>query len=187
MNHPPRTRLWSLLLPLALASATFLAATPASAESYVRTRNFGIGFQFGSPTALTFKSFGSYGTAIDGGLGVSGYGGYGRCRDANGNWYYCGAPGVSDISLHLDYLWQRPLARGAVNLDWHYGFGGRAIFFRALDSADRALALIARMPLGIDIGFNGPVEVFAEIDPGIVVVPPIYFALDAAIGVRFFF
>jgi hypothetical protein len=162
------------------------ASATAHATEVGSSRTFGLGFQIGDPTALIGKVFVGRGNALDFGVGFGGYG-YARCRDNNGHWYYCGDRYGRDLSLHADYLWQENLVRQQVNLDWHIGAGGRIAFWDAWD--DRTVALIARMPLGLDLTFARPsfLEVFFEIAPGIMIAPRLDFDLDAALGVRFYF
>jgi hypothetical protein len=162
------------------------AVGTANATEVGSSRNFGLGFQLGDPTAFTGKAFIGGLNAIDFGLGFGGYG-YGRCRDPEGRRYYCGDRGWSDLSLHADFLWQDNLVHSTARLDWHIGAGGRLIFWDAFDRG--YIDVIARMPLGLDLTFQRPgfIEVFFEIAPGIVIIPFAWFDLDADIGVRFYF
>jgi hypothetical protein len=175
------------LISVIVLSLTIVAGAGATAHAQVGTgRTFGLGFQVGDPTALIGKVFIGGGNAIDFGLGFGGFG-YARCRDANNHWYYCGDRYGRDWSLHADYLWQDNLVRGQAKLDWHIGAGARMEFWDAWDGG--RVGLIARMPVGLDLTFARPnfLEVFFEIAPGIVIVPPLFFDLDAALGVRFYF
>jgi hypothetical protein len=45
------------------------------------------------------------------------------------------------------------------------------------------------MPLGLDLTFARPhfLEVFVEIAPGLIILPPLWPDIDAAVGVRFYF
>jgi hypothetical protein len=161
------------------------ARATARATEVGNGRTFGLGFQLGDPTALIGKVFVGGGNALDFGLGFGGFG-YNRCRDSFGHWYYCGDTYGRDWSIHADYLWEDNLAhQSQVRLDWHIGAGARMEFWNGGGN----LALIARMPLGLDLTFARPsfLEIFFEIAPGIMIVPPVYFDLDAALGVRFYF
>jgi hypothetical protein len=177
------------LLSVMVLSLTIVAGTSATAHATEvgNGRNFGLGFQLGDPTALIGKAFIGRGNAIDFGLGFGVGWGYARCRDSHGDWYYCGDRYGRNWSLHGDYLWQDNLVRGRAQLDWHIGAGARIDFWDAFDGG--RVAVTARMPIGLDLSFDRPnfLEVFFELDPGIVIVPPLIFDLDAAIGVRFFF
>jgi hypothetical protein len=176
------------LISVMVLSVTIVAGAGATARATEvgNGRNFGLGFQLGDPTALIGKVFIGRGNAIDFGLGLGGWG-YSRCRDRNNNWYYCGDRYGHDFSIHGDYLWQDNLVHQQAKLDWHIGAGARMIFWDAFDGG--RVALIGRMPIGLDLTFQRPsfLEVFFEVAPGIMVVPPLYFDIDAALGVRFYF
>jgi len=174
-----------LVMVLSLTAVAGASAT-ANATEVGGSRNFGLGFQVGDPTALIGKVFVGSGNAIDFGVGFGGWG-YGRCRDRQGRWYYdCGGYG-RDLSLHGDFLWQENLVRSQVKLDWHIGGGARVIFWDTWD--DTYVALLGRMPIGLDLTFNRPsfLEVFFEVGPGIQIWPRLDFDIDAALGVRFYF
>jgi hypothetical protein len=175
------------LFSVIVLSLTVVAGASATAHAQVgHGRNFGLGFQLGDPSALIGKVFVGSGNAFDFGLGFGGWG-YNRCRDSHGTWYYCGDRYGRDWSIHADYLWQDNLVHQQAKLDWHIGGGARMIFWDTFDGGD--LALIARMPIGLDLSFQRPnfIEVFFEIAPGIMIVPPLRPDLDAALGIRFFF
>jgi hypothetical protein len=98
-------------------------AIRAQATEVGNSRNFGLGFQIGEPTAITAKAFLGRGHAMDFGLGFGGWG-YGWCRDANGNGYRCDDLN-HNLSLHADYLYQDNIVNMTNRLDWYAGFGGR--------------------------------------------------------------
>jgi hypothetical protein len=171
----------------ALALTILAGATGTAAATEVgNSRRIGIGFQIIDPTAIIGKLFIGRGNAIDAGLGFGGVG-YVRCRGPNNAYRYCDNIG-SFWSIHADYLWEDTLVHeGNLKLDWHIGVGGRIIFD---NTSDRGYVdLIARMPLGLDFTFARPsfLEAFVEIAPGLVIVPPLWFDIDAALGVRFYF
>jgi hypothetical protein len=149
------------------------------------SRRIGLGFQLGDPTAIIGKIFLGGGHAFDGGLGFGGFG-YVRCGPRS-NYRYC--DNIGNLwSLHADYLWQENLVvQGGLKLDWHVGVGGRVIFDNTADSS--YVDLIARLPLGLDFTFARPsfLEAFVEIAPGLVIVPPLWFDIDVALGVRGYF
>jgi hypothetical protein len=160
------------------------AVAPAQATEVGGARTFGLGFQIGDPTAIIGKLFLGSGNAIDFGVGFAGFG-YSRCRDVNNRWYYCSRA----LSVHGDFLWQENIVRGTAKLDWHIGVGGRVVFNSAFNDGRDDVLLIARMPLGLDLTFARPhfIEVFFEIAPGLIFIPELWFDVDAAIGVRFYF
>ena len=179
------TRLISVMV-LSLTVVAGASAT-ANATEVGSARRFGLGFQVGDPTAIIGKAFIGGENAIDFGVGFGGYG-YNRCRDRNGNWHDCGGYG-NDLSLHADLLWQENLTHQQVKLDWHLGGGARMIFWNSFENQGGYVALIGRMPIGLDLSFQRPnfLEVFLEIAPGIQVFPRLWFELDFALGVRFYF
>jgi hypothetical protein len=167
---------------IAVVALTLLGTGRAQATEVGGSRTFGLGFQFPAPTAITGKLFIGGGNAVDFGVGF-GAPDYYHCRAH----YDCGAYGHY-VSLHADYLWQDNIVRhGGLKLDWHIGAGARFALENAFDHG--YAVLIARMPLGLDFTFARPsfLEAFIELAPGIMIVPPLYFALDAVIGVRFYF
>jgi hypothetical protein len=177
----PMTRVTGITV-LALA----VLCGEAQATEVGTSRRIGIGIQLIDPTAIVGKVFIGHGNAIDGGLGFGSVG-YVRCRGPNNRYDYCDSFGHF-WSLHADYLWQDNLVRqGGLTLDWHIGAGGRIIFD---NTSDRGYVdLIARMPLGLDFTFAKPsfLEAYVEIAPGLVIVPPLWFDIDAALGVRLYF
>jgi hypothetical protein len=177
------TRLTVVAVAIAV---TVVTAAPAQATEVGSGRNFGLGFQIGEPFALIGKLFLGGENALDFGLGFSGFG-YRRCRDANGNRRFCDF-GDRDVSIFGDFLWQQPLARpSGVNIDWHFGFGARLLFENT--STGTFVDLIGRVPVGLDFTFPRPpfLELFAEIVPGLLIVPPLYLNIDVGVGARFYF
>ena len=169
---------------LAILSA---GANRAQATEVGNSRNFGLGFQIGDPTAITAKAFLGRGHALDFGLGFGGWG-YGWCRDANGNGYRCDDLN-HNISLHADYLYQENIVNMTNRLDWYAGFGGRVIMSAYGDNnLSHDVVVIARVPIGIAASFRRPdfLEAYLEIVPGIAVFP-LGFNIDFGLGVRAFF
>jgi hypothetical protein len=171
---------------LATTLSLTLGATAGTAQATEvgSSRTVGLGVQIIDPFAIIGKVFIGHGKAIDAGLGFAGYG-YVRCRRPNDQSQYCGS---RFFSIHSDYLWEDVLVReGNLKLDWHIGAGGRIIFDNGSDRG--YVDLIARMPLGLDFTFARPsfLEAFVEIAPGLVIVPPVWFDIDAALGVRLYF
>ena len=74
MNQESHLYLRRLAL-LTVAAATILSAASRSEATEVGTsRNFGVGFQIGEPTAITAKAFIGGAHALDFGLGFGGWG-----------------------------------------------------------------------------------------------------------------
>lgn len=175
------------LFPLVALSLALVAGAGATAHATEvgSSRNFGLGIQFGDPTAITGKAFIGGENAIDFGLGLGGLG-YNRCWDHD-HYHSCGGRYGQDLSVHADLLWQENLVRHTAKLDWHIGVGGRMIFWNTFDGGD--VNFIVRMPVGLDLTFARPsfLELFFEVAPGLGIVPFAWLDLDAAIGVRFYF
>lgn len=176
-----RVTLLSVLLFAALAGG----AIRASATEVGTARTFGLGVQLLEPTAIIGKVFLDRNDALDFGIG---FWGYGHCYDDNGR-YYCN-DNHTDISLHFDYLYEEPIVDSVVRLDWHAGVGGRMIFWGYTDDRhDDGVALLARVPVGLDLAFRRPrwLEVYLEIAPALVIIPPLDFDIDVGLGARAYF
>jgi len=161
---------------------------PAHATEVGSTRNFGVGFQIGEPTAITAKAFIGGPNAVDFGVGFGGWG-YGWCRNADGQEYRCDDVN-HNLSLHADYLYQENIINMTNRLDWYAGLGGRVIMSAyGSNNLSHDVVAIARVPIGIAATFRRPdfLEAYLEIVPGIVVFPPAEFAIDFGLGVRAYF
>jgi hypothetical protein len=178
----------SILLTLAATAILAAGAGRAQATEVGTSRNFGLGFQIGEPTAITAKLFAGGGNAFDFGLGFGGWG-YDWCTDANGHSYRCGSLN-HDISVHADYLYQENIVNMTNRLDWYAGLGGRVIMW-AYGSNDLGhdVILLARVPIGLAVTFRRPsfLEAYLEIAPALVVFPPLDFTIDIGLGVRAYF
>ena len=137
--------------------------------SYAQDRPFGFGVMVGEPTGFSAKLWTSNSNAFDFGLGWSIIG---KGNDSG-----------SGINIHADYLWH---AWNAVNsteqLPLYYGIGGR---FRGGGNegsfAVRGVLGIAWMPRQTTI------DIFLEAAPSIELTPSTGLAVDAAVGVRYYF
>jgi len=170
----------------ALLFATMAAAPGTARATEVGTyRTFGLGVQLFDPTALIGKAFLDRNDALDFGVG---FWSYGRCVDANGNFYYCNNS-YQYVSFHMDYLYEEPIVDSVVRLDWHAGAGGRFAFWHSSSNANREAGLFARVPLGLDLGFRRPrwLEVYLEIAPGLWLFPSVNFDIDVGLGARAYF
>jgi hypothetical protein len=173
---------------LALLAGCCLALTwveDAGATQVGRSKDFGIGFAFGSPTSIVAKYFVSPANAFDFGLGFWRLGR--RCSGPD-NDRVCRDGGFERLTFNMDYLWQEQIIAGSgAKLDWHIGGGGRVWLWDDYAGGDFALA--ARMPVGIDVTFPKPdfLEVFLELAPAVYVVPDLDLDIEAFLGVRFYF
>jgi hypothetical protein len=169
-----------------LLATVALAPKAAEATEVGTSRTIGFGVQLVDPTAVIGKIFLDRNDAIDFGLG---FWGYGTCYDGNGNPYRCGN-GRHDFSIHLDYLYEENIVDSRVRLDWHVGVGGRLIFWGyTYNNSDHGVALLGRVPIGLDLTFRRPhwLEVYLEIAPALVIIPPLDFTFDVGLGVRAYF
>ena len=168
-------------------SAALVAAclTASSARADVSTtiapqgRQLGIGLQVGAPTALTLKYMTTPDQALVGGLGV-------------------GIGWDPSISLHLDYLWHPSvLVPGSWGtLSWFVGGGGWLSFsdgrwgpvYVGYGYARSPISFGARVPIGLDLAFEGaPIELYAEVDPTLMIYPRVGLGFGATLGGRFWF
>ena len=176
------------LLTLAVGAIMSADAGRSQATEVGTSRNFGLGFQIGEPTAVTAKLFVGGAHAFDFGLGFGGWG-YDWCRDGNGNSYRCGNIN-HNFSFHMDYLYEENILNRTNRLDWYVGFGGRLITSAyGSNELGHDVVLLARVPLGLAATFRRPdfLEAYLEIAPALVVIPPLDFTIDVGLGVRVYF
>jgi hypothetical protein len=176
------------LLTLAAAAVLSSESSRSEATEVGGSRNFGLGFQIGEPTAITAKAFVGRANAFDFGLGFGGWG-YSWCTDGNGRSYRCGDIN-HNFSFHMDYLYQENIVNATNRLDWYAGFGGRLITSAyGRDELGHDVVVLARVPLGIAAMFRRPdfLEAYLEIAPALVIVPPLDFTIDVGLGVRAYF
>jgi hypothetical protein len=150
-------------------------------------RKFGLGLMVGDPTGLTAKLWVAPTNSLDFGLGFWGYGFNDHCWVDDLGRTHCDRYGYHNGTFNVDYLWQSNIVRGAAQLDWHIGVGGRAIWWGGC-SGD-CFALAARAPIGLDLMFANPafLEIFFEIAPAFYVVPGFDFGFEGGLGARFYF
>jgi len=125
---------------------------------------FGLGVVFGEPTGLSAKLWTSERTALDATVAWSFYG---------SGW----------LHMHADFLIHNfdliDVSQGSLPL--YFGVGG----YVGLGSD---MWLGARIPFGIAYHFeDAPVEIFAELVPGLALLPQIDFYMGGGIGVRYYF
>jgi hypothetical protein len=175
----------------AVATAILLvgSARRANATEVGSARKFGLGLVLGDPTGLSAKYWVTPTNALDFGLGFWGYGVGNHCWHDNAGYAHCdNYYGYHHAgTVNVDYLWEWNIARGKAQLDWHLGPGGRLIW-RGQCNGD-CVALAARMPVGLDLTFSEPsfLELFLELAPAFYVVPGFDFAIEAGLGIRFYF
>ena len=138
--------------------------------SVAQERKFGLGLIIGEPTGISAKLWTSNENAFDFGLGWTTFN--------NQNY-----PG-SRVHFHMDYLWHSFDAIHATErFPIYYGVGGRMNSGAGYESAlaIRGVVGIAWMPR------RTPIDIFLEVVPSLELTPSSRFALDAAIGIRYFF
>lgn len=131
---------------------------------FAQDSGLGLGLIFGEPTGLSAKMWTSEKTALDAAVA----------------WSFAGA---GWLHVHADFLIHNydliSVSKGALPV--YFGLGAFVSF-----ASD--LGLGARVPFGLAYQFDGaPVDVFAEIVPGLSLLPGIDFYIGGGIGVRYFF
>jgi hypothetical protein len=131
---------------------------------FAQDKGLGLGLIFGEPTGLSAKIWTSERTALDAAVAWS-FSGVG--------WFHI----QSDFLIHNYELLS--VSQGALPV---YFGGGAYIAF----SSDLGLGI--RVPFGLAYQFEGaPVDIFAEIVPGLSLLPDLGFYIGGGIGVRYFF
>jgi hypothetical protein len=166
------THILGLTLGLALAGS----ATTARADVLVREgglapyRGFGVGAIFGDPTALAL------GLRIDDNNALQLLAGWGFAD-----------PHGSRVNLSLDYQWHfiiiNPNMSGAGALSPYVGLGGKIGLFEKNPEVTAGL----RVPVGLSFFISGtPLEIFAEVVPGVMLAPAVDALVDGGLGLRFY-
>jgi hypothetical protein len=127
-------------------------------------RGFGAGIIFGEPTGISLKGWTSSKNAIDVGLA----------------WSFHGS---GSFHIHADYLWHfRDVFPRAERLVLYAGPGGRI----RLSSGSSVIGV--RIALGAEYWISGaPLDVFLELAPIVDFAPSTEGAMNAGVGIRFFF
>jgi hypothetical protein len=125
---------------------------------------FGLGLYLGEPTGLGVKGWVSPNGAVAGAMA----------------WTFTGD---GQLHIHLDYHRHSfklfNVSKG--KLPVYYGIGAKVVF-----QDDPILG--ARIPLGINYIFeDAPLDIFAEIVPGLRLFPGTDFDLAGGVGIRYFF
>ncbi len=145
---------------LILLAVVSLLATGVFAQN----SGLGLGVIFGEPTGLSAKMWTSQKTAVDAAVA----------------WSFVG---TGWLHIHTDFLIHNfdliDVSEGSLPV--YFGVGA----YLGLSSD---LAFGARIPVGIAYHFDGaPVEIFAELSPGLALLPEIRFYMGGGIGVRYYF
>jgi hypothetical protein len=146
-------------------------------QSAGQDRRFGLGVMVGEPTGISAKLWTSPVNAFDFGLGWS----FGGDRIGAYKGVYDGA---SRVHFHMDYLWHAfDAIHSSERFPLYYGIGGRINTGAGYDGsvAVRGVFGIAWLP------HNTPVDIFLELVPSLQLTSSTGFALDAALGARYYF
>lgn len=131
---------------------------------FAQNSGLGLGVVFGEPTGLSAKMWTSQRTAVDAAVA----------------WSFVG---TGWLHIHTDFLIHNfdviNVSEGSLPL--YFGVGA----YMGLSSD---IAFGARIPFGIAYHFEGaPVEIFAELVPGLGLLPEIQFYVGGGIGIRYYF
>jgi len=131
---------------------------------FAQNKGFGLGLIFGEPTGLSAKMWTSERTALDAAVA----------------WSFSGE---GWMHIHADFLMHNfdliSVSKGALPVY----FGGGAYLSFASD-----FGLGIRVPVGLAYHFEGaPVDIFAEVVPGLALLPDLGFYIGGGVGVRYFF
>ena len=132
--------------------------------SIAQDRDFGLGVIIGEPTGFSAKLWTSPFNAFDFGLGWTN--------------------GGNRVDFHMDYLWHSfDAIHSTERFPLYYGIGGRINTGAGNNSslAIRGVLGIAWLPRAT------PIDVFFEIVPLLQITQSTGFAIDAAIGARYYF
>lgn len=140
-------------------------------------RKFGLGLIVGEPTGISAKLWTSPVNAFDFGLGWS----YGGDRVGRYYGYYNGG---QRVHFHMDYLWHSfDAIRSTERFPLYYGVGGRLNSGAGYNDsfAVRGVFGIAWLPR------RTPIDIFVELVPSLQLTYYTAFAIDAGVGIRYFF
>jgi len=148
-----------------IALCVFFSVQTSNAQE----RKFGLGVMIGEPTGFSAKLWTSNSNAFDFGLGWS----------VINKYNYSG----NRIHLHVDYLWHSFNAiSSSERFPLYYGIGGR------FKGGENEGSLAVRGVLGIAwMPRQTPIDIFLEVAPSLELTPSTGFAIDAAIGARYYF
>lgn len=184
MNAVHSTFVLRRILPGTLLILLFLSvlSLPAMAQG-PKGKSFGVGFQLGDPTAVSFRFWNSKQTSWDLAVGAS----------------YLGNPHV-----HGDYLWHFNDAFGSRIVSLYMGVGVALGFGDKRDGwvlvkykkghdywyygdNDNDLVVAAKGAFGLNIiPRNTPIDIFLELNPIIGLSPKFGFDIMPTLGIRFY-
>ena len=166
--------IYFILLMCLIFPGAVKAQPPAS-------HDFGLGIALGSPTAITGKVWLTNSTAFDFGLGYSSrdyflvYGDYLLHRT--------GVFGANELTRELNAYFG--LGLGIYSWDRNYYYQDRPAGWRRKEGD---VGVYARIPFGVEWNpRDPPLGVFAELVPGISLIPSIDVIINAAVGIRYYF
>lgn len=159
-------------LGLALMILVVSFPLPAKSNSFSsygpETKRIGAGLYLGEPTGFTFKAYLSERLAID---AIAGWGLHHEVFTI-----------IGDVTY--DFL-DLPIQSNVVTLPFYAGLGAK-MEFHSGPNDDTVVGL--RVPVGVAVQWiRHPFEVFAEIAPGMKVVPSTEIDIMGGVGARFYF
>ncbi len=176
-------------LILALSTVAIIGAGGsglAQASEIGHSKKFGIGGILGQPTGFTLKYHFTPNHALTAAVGFGWWGG-------------------TNFHTHVDYGYHFDLTKPEpFDLRMYVGGGVKFFYFPwdRYNVYDRycppndpychdnygRVGIGIRAPVGITFNLNKiPLEIFGELAPGLAFLPWIYFFVDAAVGVRYYF
>jgi hypothetical protein len=146
-------------------------------ESFAQQRPFGLGVIIGEPTGISAKLWTSQTQAFDFGLGWS----IGGDRINNNDIHFDFS---SRIHIHFDYLLHAFNAVGSTGqYPVYYGIGAR---FNSGGGYENSLAV--RFVIGLAwMPQDTPIDMFIEFVPSLQLTSKTGFAIDSALGARYYF
>jgi hypothetical protein len=134
-----------------------------SGNIFAQDKGIGLGMIIGEPTGFSAKMWTGEKTALDAGIAWS---------------FTC----TGYLRVHSDLLWHNfTIEVDQGKLPVYYGVGAKLLLASNLGFG-------IRVPAGLAYLFDSaPVDIFAELVPGINFLPRAGFSIDAAIGARYYF
>lgn len=148
---------------------------PADVTNINKTRDLGLGFTIGTANGVTAKYWDTEQTAVEAGVAFS----------------------TNNVAANLDYLYHMRSFPAGPSLSSTFApyagvgviaaFGsGTSTFFNSSNTGTGTLG--ARIPIGMEyLPHSFPLGVFAEIDPGLGLVPNTFGFFQADLGGRWYF